>query len=220
MNISLFKSKLLPILSIIFLFIFWKLPLNIEYFEIIIATLFVFLVSYIEFKSKFLKSLGFNTKDFKLNNLLIKAPLYAIGLFTLYYFVLLPGVTYLTKQPIDFSDFDSIKNNPSLLIISLVFVWISAAFGEEIVWRGYFMKQFVKLFGEGKLSLTLNILLFGFLFGMLHSYQRITGQIVTGILGAILSFIFYKHKYNLWLNIAIHGFFDTIALLLLYFEFL
>ena len=82
------------------------------------------------------------------------------------------------------------------------------------------MKQFVKLFGEGKLSISLNIILFGILFGMLHSYQGITGQIVTGILGATLSFIFYKHKYNLWLNIAIHGFFDSIAILLFYFELL
>ena len=220
MNISLFKSKLLPVFSILFLFIFWKLPLDIDYFEIILATLFVLLVSYIEFKSKFLKSLGFQKKDFTLNTLLIKAPLYAFGLFVLYYFVLVPGTTYLTKQLIDFSTFDTIKNNPTLLIVSLVFIWVSAAFGEEIVWRRYFMKQFVKLFGEGKLSISLNIILFGILFGMLHSYQGITGQIVTGILGATLSFIFYKHKYNLWLNIAIHGFFDSIAILLFYFELL
>lgn len=31
-----------------------------------------------------------------------------------------------------------------------------------------------------------------------------------------LAIVFYIRKYDLWFNIAIHGFFDTIALVLLY----
>lgn len=216
---SLFRTKILPIITFILLFILWKAPLGLDYFEMIIAMLIVLLASYIEFKSEFLKQLGFKRSNFTVKNILILAPAIALLLFSAYYFILLPTVTSITQQPIDFSTFNTLKDNPILLIISFFFIWISAAFGEEIVWRGYFMKQFVKFFGDGKLSLFINILVFGILFGSLHSYQGITGQIVTGIIGMLLAFIFYKTKYNLWLNVAIHGFFDTIALFLLYFSF-
>ncbi|CAM1344851.1 CPBP family intramembrane glutamic endopeptidase [Tenacibaculum amylolyticum] len=216
---SLFRSKILPVITIILLFIIWKAPLGLDYFEMIIAMLIVLLSSYIEFKSEFLKQLGFKRSDFTSKNILIIAPALALFLFLVYYFVLLPIVTNITQQPIDFSNFNTLKDNPVLLIISFFFIWISAAFGEEIVWRGYFMKQFVKFFGDGKLSLFINILVLGIIFGSFHAYQGITGQIVTSIIGMILAFIFYKTKYNLWLSVAIHGFFDTIALFLLYFSF-
>ncbi|WP_075341824.1 CPBP family intramembrane glutamic endopeptidase [Tenacibaculum agarivorans] len=220
MNTSLFTSKILPVLTIILVLVFWKLPLGLNYFEMIIATIIICLSSFIEFKSKFLKKLGFHRKNFTIKNLLIKAPLIAIGLFILYFYILLPVITKITQQPIDYSGFNTIKNNPTLLIISLIFIWVSAAFGEEMVWRGYFMKQFVKFFGDGKLSIGINIILFGILFGFFHAYQGITGQIVTAILGAILGFIFYKNKYDLWFNIIVHGVFDSIALMGLYFGFL
>jgi len=215
---TVFKTKVLPIITIILIFLFWNSSFSNAYLVIILPMLVVLLASYLEFKSDFLKRHGFSNVNFTKKNILIHAPVIALGLFLLYAYFLLPVVTYITNKPIDYSDFDAIKGNPSGLIFLLVFVWISAAFGEEIVWRGYFMKQFIKFFGHGKISLTLNILLCGGLFGMMHSYQGLTGQIVTAILGMILSFIFHKKKYDLWLNVAIHGFFDTIAILALYFN--
>ena len=215
---TVFKTKVLPIITIILIFIFWNSSFSNAYLIIILPMLTVLLASYLEFKSEFLKQLGFSSINFNKKNILIYAPILALALFLFYLYVLTPVVTYITNEPIDYSDFNTIKGNPTALILLLVFVWVSAAFGEEIVWRGYFMKQFVKFFGDGKTSLILNILLCGLLFGLLHSYQGLTGQIVTAILGIILSFIFYKKKYDLWLNIAIHGFFDTIAILTLYFN--
>ncbi len=220
MNFQSFKTIVLPITTIFFIFILWKSPLNIDYFETIIATLIVLLVSLIEYKKNFIKSLGFNAKNFTAKKTLIKAPIIAFVLFLVYYYILIPSVTFFTKAPIDFSDFDTIKNDYTLLFISIIFIWISAAFGEEIVWRGYFMKQFSKLFGKTNIALLINILLFGVLFGYLHSYQGITGQIITGILGIVLSIIFHFNKNDLWTNVAIHGFFDSFALIALYLDFL
>lgn len=213
-----FKTKILPIITILLIFMFWYSSFSVSYLVMILPMLLILLVSYVEFKSNFLKQLGFHSSNFNKKNILIHAPLIAFGLFLIYYYVLLPLLTYITNQPIDYSDFDTVKGNPVSLIFLLIFVWISAAFGEEIVWRGYFMKQFVKFFGDGKISITINILLYGVLFGLMHSYQGITGQLLTGIIGMILAYIFYKKKYDLWLNVAIHGFFDTIAILALYFN--
>ena len=126
-------------------------------------------------------------------------------------------MTQLTGVPIDFSSFDALKGNLPACLIALVVVWASAGFGEEIIFRGYFMRQFVKFFGESKISILLNIVLLACFFGFMHSYQGITGQLVSGVIGAILALIFYLRKYDLWFVVAVHGFFDTIALVCVYF---
>ena len=58
----------------------------------------------------------------------------------------------------------------------------------------------------------INILLFGFVFGCIHAYQGITGQVVAGVTGMLLAIIFHLRKNDLWFNIAVHGFIDTVAL--------
>lgn len=145
------------------------------------------------------------------------APLVAAGLFTLYVFVLVPGITEITGAPIDYSAFDELVGNLPACLVALALVWATAGFGEEVIFRGYFMRQFVKFFGESNVSIALNIILLACFFGFMHSYQGITGQLVTGIVGALLALIFYLRKYDLWFVIAVHGFFDTIAIICVYF---
>jgi membrane protease YdiL (CAAX protease family) len=132
-------------------------------------------------------------------------------------FGVVPGITKLTGLTIDYSSFDQLRGNLPACLVALLIVWGSAGFGEEIIFRGYFMRQFVKFFGESKVSIVLNIVLLACFFGFMHSYQGITGQLVTGIAGALLALIFYLRKYDLWFIIAVHGFFDTIALICVYF---
>ncbi|WP_315897484.1 CPBP family intramembrane glutamic endopeptidase [Dokdonia sp. Hel_I_53] len=126
-------------------------------------------------------------------------------------------MTRLTGDPIDYASFKQLEGNLSACVVGLVVVWVSAGFGEEIIFRGYFMRQFVKFFGGTKVSISFNIFLFACFFGFMHSYQGITGQLVTGIVGGLLAVIFYLRKYDLWFIIAVHGFFDTIALICIYF---
>jgi len=60
------------------------------------------------------------------------------------------------------------------------------------------MRQFIKFFGESKVSIALNIVLLCSFFGFMHGYQGITGQLVT--------------------TIAVHGFFNTLAVICVYFD--
>nr|WP_298999308.1 CPBP family intramembrane glutamic endopeptidase [uncultured Allomuricauda sp.] len=110
-----------------------------------------------------------------------------------------------------------LRGNLSTTIIWLLIVWVTAGFGEEIIFRGYFMRQFVKFFGDSKISLAVNILIFCGFFGYMHIQQGITGQVVTGTTGALLSIVFYLRKYDLWFNIMVRGFFNTLGLLSFYF---
>ncbi|WP_421986411.1 type II CAAX prenyl endopeptidase Rce1 family protein [Roseivirga sp.] len=53
------------------------------------------------------------------------------------------------------------------------------------------------------------------LFGYMHDYQGITGQVLTGYTGFSMGLV-YLWKRNIWLNIFIHGAIDTISMFLLY----
>lgn len=216
MNKTSLKTNLTPIITIIILCLLYASG----HFKMITASLIIFVASAIEYKKGLFKSLGFQRKRLDIKSLLIIAPLLGATFFLFYYYIMVPSVTYITGQAIDFSVFEPFKGDLPATLSLLGFIWLSAAFGEEIVFRGYLMRQFTKFFGAGKISLVINILLFGFLFGWVHAYQGITGQIVAGITGMFLAVIFHVRKSDLWFNIALHGFIDTVAVVFMYYGWL
>ncbi|MDY8135418.1 type II CAAX endopeptidase family protein [Aquimarina sp. 2201CG5-10] len=213
MNKSSLKTNLTPIITVIILCLLYLSG----YFQMIIAGFIVLIASAIEYKKDLFKSLGFQRKRLNLKSLLVVAPLLGAAFFLFYYYIMVPSVAYITGQPIDFSVFEPYKGNLPGILNLLVFMWAAAAFGEEIVFRGYLMRQFTKFFGSSKISLVINILLFGFIFGWVHAYQGITGQIVAGITGMLLAIIFHIRKNDLWFNVAVHGFIDSVAFLFIYY---
>ncbi len=217
MNKINLRQTIIPLITIAIICFLWFGPISISYIENIIISILIIIANYIEYKGKPFSALGFQREKFTLKNILLLAPLVALGLFVFYVFVLVPGITKLTGIPIDYSSFDELKGNLPACLIALLLVWATAGFGEEIIFRGYFMRQFVKFFGESKVSIVLNIDLLACFFGFMHSYQGITGQLVAGFVGALLALIFYLRKYDLWFIVAVHGFFDTIALICIYF---
>ena len=215
-NITL-RQTLIPLITFSIICFLWFGPMRIGYVENIIISIVILIANYIEYKGKPFSALGFQREKFTFKNIFVLAPLVALVLFAFYVFALVPGITKLTGAPIDYSNFDQLIGNLPACLIGLVLVWSATAFGEEIIFRGYFMRQFVKFFGESKVSIVFNIVIFSCFFGFMHSQQGITGQLVTGIVGALLAMIFYLRKYDLWFIIAVHGFFDTIALICIYF---
>lgn len=216
MNTITLRQTLVPLITIAIICFIWFGPISRSIIENIIISIVIILANYIEYKGKPFLALGFQREKFTFKNIFVLAPIVALGLFTFYVFALVPGIAELTGSPIDYSSFDQLKGNLHACLIALLVVWVTAGFGEEIIFRGYFMRQFVKFFGESKVSIVFNIVLFACFFGFMHSQQGITGQLVTGIVGALLALIFYLRKYDLWFIIAVHGFFDTIALICIY----
>ncbi|WP_103072166.1 CPBP family intramembrane glutamic endopeptidase [Aquimarina sediminis] len=216
MNKAFLTTKLTPVIAIILCCVLYLSG----YFQMIIAALLLLIASAIEYKKDLFGSLGFQRKGINIKNLLIVAPLLGIAIFLFYGYILTPSVTYLTGQPIDFSVFEPYQGNLPATLSLFARIWVSAAFGEEIVFRGYLMRQFTKFFGSSKISLAINILLFGFIFGLSHAYQGVSGQILSGITGMLLAVIFHIRKSDLWFNIAVHGFIDTVALVYIYYGWL
>ncbi|TDS18753.1 hypothetical protein DFQ03_0463 [Maribacter caenipelagi] len=217
MNKVTFRQIIIPLITLAVICFIWFGPLQLSYIINIVVSLIIILSNYIEYKGKTFSALGFRREKFTIKNIFIIAPLLALGLFIFYVFLLVPGITKLTGVPIDYSSFKELEGNFSACFVALLIVWANAGFGEEIIFRGYFMRQFVKFFGESKVSIILNIVLLACFFGFMHSYQGITGQIVAGTVGGLIALIFYLRKYDLWFVIAVHGFFDTISLICIYY---
>ncbi|MCE7993606.1 MAG: CPBP family intramembrane metalloprotease [Roseivirga sp.] len=179
--------------------------------------LVVLLVVWQEKNSSFMATLGFKKADRNTISLFVKAPFVAALMVMVYVLVLMPLVVSITGKPLDLSVFESFKGDLITTLVALPLVWLMAAFGEEIVFRGFLMTRFSRIFGESRPSLIINVLIMGSTFGYAHGYQGISGQILSGITGMVLAIVFYRMKNNLWFCIAVHGWFDTIALLLFYF---
>jgi len=217
MTKSTLRQVLIPLATLAIILFMYFGPITRTPFENIIISIFIIIANYIEYKGKPFSALGFQRAKFNAKNLLVLAPLVAFGLFIFYAFAIVPGIEMLTGVPIDYSSMSQLKENLPTTIVWLLIVWATAAFGEEIIFRGYFMRQFIKFFGDSKISLVINILIFCSFFGYMHIQQGITGQLVAAFTGSLLSIIFYMRKYDLWFLVMVHGFFNTLGILSFYF---
>ncbi|WP_299887001.1 type II CAAX endopeptidase family protein [uncultured Lacinutrix sp.] len=118
----------------------------------------------------------------------------------------------------DLSSLDDLKHNTVGYILTLIIVWVFAAFGEELLFRGYYLKWLAELFGDSKTSWFISAIVVTIYFGVSHYYQGISG--VLGIIpfAFIYALVFLKNKDNLWLLIFMHGFHDTIGLTFIYLD--
>jgi len=209
---------LLPAATLAIILFMYFGPIRRTIFENIILSLVIIVANYIEYKGKPFAAIGLYRKNFNAKSLLILAPLTAFGLFVFYVAALVPAIEMLTGIPIDISQLNHLKGDLPTTLIWLGVVWTTAAFGEEIIFRGYLMRQFIKFFGASKISIAINILLICGFFGYMHMQQGITGQVVAASTGALLSIIFYKRNYDLWFIIMVHGCFNTLGILSFYFD--
>ncbi len=139
-----------------------------------------------------------------------------VGLELVMDFLFQPTVSWLCNEPADYSTFESIKGNIGMYFKYLLYMWISAAFGEELLFRGYAFFQFQKIFGDKK---GLIVLLSAVLFSLPHLYQGLSGLIMTFLFGIAFALIYSKYQ-NIWINIIIHGLIDTVFLTLSYLGYL
>src|SRR5262249_2934020 len=94
--------------------------------------------------------------------------------------------------------------------------WTLAAFGEELVYRGYLMNRVADLLPRAQRSWICSLVLISIVFGLAHAYQGSTGIIEEGIAGAALGAMYLLTGRNLWIPIIAHGACDTIDAILIY----
>lgn len=110
----------------------------------------------------------------------------------------------------------SMKGDVTKLVIGLTLSWTTAAFLEEIVFRGYLINRFIDLIGDSLGAKILIVLITGITFGFVHSYQGLSGAISAGFIGLLQAIVYFIFKNKLTIPIIAHGTYDTIGFTLLF----
>jgi membrane protease YdiL (CAAX protease family) len=132
-------------------------------------------------------------------------------------FVSQPLLVRLTGRQPDLSDFQDLPGNLKLAGLGLLLIWTLAAFGEEMVWRGYLMNRVADLGKHTRGAWFVSLIAVNTAFGYAHSYQGITGILDEGLMGVFLGLMYLGTGCNLWVPIVAHGVQDTVDLLLIFF---
>jgi len=119
---------------------------------------------------------------------------------------------------IDLSSIEEIRGNFASFFILFLIMWVFAAFGEEFLFSGYYMKHLAELFGDSDKAWLISAVVLSVYFGISHNYQGTSGMIAVGLASTIFFFTFYKNRTNLALLVFAHGFYDTIGLTFIYLE--
>ena len=133
-------------------------------------------------------------------------------------YVVMPIVTYWMHTRPDLSGFKPLVGNLKPALLMLALIWTFAAFGEEMVYRGYLLTRAADLGGRTSAAYWLGLAYITVLFGFGHYYQGAAGVADTSVTSALFGSVYLLSGRNLWVAILAHGFSNTIAIALVYFN--
>lgn len=125
-------------------------------------------------------------------------------------------LTRLFGKPPDLSGFAAVRGHLQFALLMIVLIWILAAFGEELVYRGYLMNRMADLGRGSRMAWVVSLVLVSSVFGLSHYSQGLTGIIEEGSDGVILGLMYLACRRNLAVPIVAHGVCDTIDIVLLF----
>ncbi len=141
---------------------------------------------------------------------------YGVGLELFDLFGKQPLLTRVLGKPPDLSGFPAVRGNLQYALLIVVVIWVLAAFGEELVYRGYLMNRVADLGRGTRTAWIVSLLLISGLFGFSHYDQGLTGILEEGSDGLILGLVYLLYRRNLAIPIVAHGVCDTIDIALLF----
>lgn len=113
--------------------------------------------------------------------------------------------------------FGAIYGNMSELLLWVGLSWTTAAFGEEMFFRGFIITKLQAVFKDARFANFFAVLLSAIFFGYVHYYyQGMRGFVVTGAIGFALGSMFLFYKRSLWPLILLHGAIDTLGFVATY----
>jgi membrane protease YdiL (CAAX protease family) len=146
---------------------------------------------------------------------------WAIGLFLV--LMLLPALVtaplafLLALPPRHLEVFADLRGNLPLFLVTLVTVgWGAAAFGEELVFRGFIFRRLIDAFGGTRLGVTGALALQAGLFALGHLYLGPRGVLDAACVGLVSGAAYLANGRDLWPLIIAHGLVDTVGITALY----
>jgi membrane protease YdiL (CAAX protease family) len=113
--------------------------------------------------------------------------------------------------------FHFLQGNAAALPIAILTMGFLAAFGEEVVMRGFLFERGRRLLGSGTGAKMLIVLVTSIVFGAGHySLQGLAGAQNATIMGVMFG-VLYVSTGRLWLPVVTHSAFNLAGLTLIYF---
>lgn len=131
-------------------------------------------------------TLGFFTPSGLLKTIVLNV-LVVVSIALVFNSVLQSLFDWMGIAPASHDTFDYLKGNLMALALTLVVVaWGTAAFGEEIVFRGFILNRLHECLGSKKGTLLIAIIIHAVLFGLAHWPHGLRGIISTGVIALML----------------------------------
>lgn len=118
----------------------------------------------------------------------------------------------------DMSNYDYLKDNIWMLLLTLSGVYIVASFGEEVIYRAFLINRISELGLSTKAGKIAAVILSAIIFGLAHYSWGLMGVIQTTFMGLALGFSYTYLNKKIWVLILAHAYMDTILMLQLYFS--
>lgn len=105
----------------------------------------------------------------------------------------------------DMSRYDFIRGDALAAIAMALLLPLTAAVPEEVVYRGFLMRQFTRLYGDGHTGAMLAVLSQALVFGSVHFQWGLGGIVMTSIMGVVWGVAYLLCGRNLWIVILAHS---------------
>lgn len=105
----------------------------------------------------------------------------------------------------DMSRYDFIRGDVLNAITMALLLPVTAAIPEEIVYRGFLMRQFTRLYGSGRSAAAFTVLSQALIFGLVHFQWGLGGILMTTIMGIVWGVAYLLCGRNLWIVIMAHS---------------
>ena len=131
-------------------------------------------------------------------------------------FISQPILVHVLRKQADLELFRVLRGDVKWTLIAIAGAWTLAAFGEEMVYRGYLMNRVADLMNRTPWAWVISLIVVHVGFGFAHAYQGITGIIDEGLAGFLFGIVYLRTGRNLVVLIIAHGLGDTIDFLLIF----
>jgi membrane protease YdiL (CAAX protease family) len=149
-----------------------------------------------------------------------RAAAWALGTFLVLMMFLPPVLqtiaTALALPPQDLARLGDIRHDTVRYLVLLIPIgWGTAAFGEELVFRGFLNTRLATAFGGGQAAIALSVVAQALLFGLGHVYLGPRGVMNAAAIGLVMGGVYWANGRNLWPLIIAHGLVDSVSLTVL-----